>query len=144
VSNRAAIFVQRGGPPADRQIDACLQFCIASEYTVLALIRHGEPEAAVALAREHRVSVIVTGYDSKAVRQLAADIDGNGRVEVIHPEPRVIPPPKHKLDGPIGELIVRWFRRGKTVQEIAKDVESDTHEVRALIRRYGGDPGQSH
>lgn len=137
--NRAAIFVQRGGPAPDRQIAACLHYCAAEQYPMLAIVPPGRPGDAVQLVRDGRVQVIVTGYDSKAVQQLAADLDDLGRVEVIHPQPRVIEPPRHKL-GTLGDLILRWWRRGKTVKEIAADIDEPTTDVREILRKYGESP----
>lgn len=137
--NRAAIFVQRGGPSRDRQIEVCRQYCAEAEYSMYAIVRPERPDDAVRLVRHHGVAVVVAGYDSKAVQQLAADIDTVGRVEVVHPTPRVIEPPKHKL-GSLGDLIVRWFRRGKPVKEIAAEIDENTTDVREILRKYGEHP----
>ena len=136
--NRAAIFVQRGGPSRDRQIEACRQHCATERYSMLAIVLPGRPHDAVQLVRQHRVSVIIAAYDSKAVQQLAAELDDAGRVEVVHPTPRVIEPPKHKMT--IGDLVVRWFRRGKPVKDIAAEIDGNTTDVRDILRKYGEHP----
>jgi hypothetical protein len=135
-STNAAIFVQRGGPSRDRQIEACRQYCATEQYSVYAIVPPGRPADAVQLVRQRRVSVIVTGFDSKPVQQLAADVDGAGRVEVVHPAPRVVEPPRHKL-GTIADLVVRWFRRGKPIKEIAVEIDGNTTDVRAILRKHG-------
>lgn len=139
MSIHAAIFLQRGGPSAERQIEACLDYCAAVHYPALAIVPPGRPGDAVQLVRDGRVQVIVTGFDSKAAQQMAAEIDDAGRVEVIHPAPRVIEPPRHKL-ATLGDLIVRWFRHGKSVKEIAADIDEKTIDVRAILRKYGESP----
>ena len=140
MSNRAAIFLQRGGPSRDKQIEACRHYCAEAGYMMLAIVRPDRPGDAVQLVRHHGVTVIVTGYDSKAAQQLAADIDDAGRVEIVHPTPRVLdPPPKHML-GSVAELIVKWFRRGKPVKEIALEIDGNTTDVRAILRQYGEHP----
>lgn len=138
---RAAIFVQRGAP-ADKQTTACLRYVLAEHWSMLAIVPHWQPADAVKLARDGRIDTVVAAFDSRAVQQLAADLDGDAQVVVVHPEPKVVEPPKHKLLG-IAELILRWFRHGKTVQEIATELEGDTTDVRAILRRHGEDPGRS-
>lgn len=110
---------------------------------MLAIVPHWRPADAVQLARDGRVDTVVAAFDSRAVQQLAADIDGDAQVVVVHPEPKVITPPRHPL-GTLADLILRWFRRGKSVQQIAADIDGDTTDVRAILRKHGEDPGRSH
>lgn len=138
--NRAAIFVQRGGPSRDRQTEVCLGYCDTMEYSMLFVVSPRRPHDAVELVRQRYVSVIVAGYDSKAVQQLAAEIGDAGRVEVVHPTPRVIDPPKQHGIGTLADLIVRWFRRGKPVKQIAIDIDGNTTDVREILRKYGERP----
>jgi DNA-binding NarL/FixJ family response regulator len=137
----AAIFVQRGAP-AEKQRNACIDYALGQHWSVLAIVPPGRPDDAVTLAKNGRIDHVLAAFDSKAVQQLAADLDGNAQLVVVHPEPRVIEPPKHKL-GTLGELILRWFRSGKTVKEIAELADGDTTDVRAILRRHGEDPGRS-
>lgn len=137
----AAIFVQRGAP-AEKQQVACIDYALGQHWSVLAIVPHWHPDDAVTLAKAGRIDHVVAAFDSKAVQQLAADVDGDAEVVVVHPAPRVIEPPKHKL-GTLGELILRWFRAGRTVREIATEIDGDTGDVRELLRRYGEEPGRS-
>jgi hypothetical protein len=138
--DRAAIFVQRGAP-TDKQTTACLRYALGQRWSVLVIVPYWQPQDAVQLARDGRIDKLVAAFDSKAVQQLAADVDGDAEVLIVHPEPRVVEPPKRKL-GTLGDLIVRWFRRGKTVSEIALDIGEETTDVRAILRRYGEHPDQ--
>jgi hypothetical protein len=138
----AVIFIQRGAP-ADKQRLACIDYALSQRWSVLAIVPHWQPEDVVHLARAGRIRHVVAAFDSRAVQQLAADVEGKADVVVVHPEPRLVEPPKHGL-GTLGELILRWFQKGRTVQEIAADVDGDTTDVRAILRRYGEDPGRSH
>jgi len=137
----AAIFTQRGAP-VEKQRAACIDYALGQHWSVLAIVPYWHPDDAVTLAKSGRIDHVVAAFDSKAVQQLAAAIDGDAQVVVVHPEPRVIDPPKHALIS-IGELILRWFRNGKTVKEIAEVIDGDTTDVRALLRKYGEDPGRS-
>lgn len=137
----AAIYVQHtpASPPAEKQLEACLAYCEDVGYTLTAIVP-GDLGDAAALVEGGRVDVIVAGHDSRAAQQLAARVVGAGRVEVVHPTPRVIEPPRASL-GTLGELIHRWFRRGRTVEQIADDIDGDTTDVRAILRKYGEHPG---
>lgn len=138
--NRAAIFVQRG-VPADKQTSACLRYALAQPWSVLAIVPPWQPADAVRMARDGRIDTVVAAFDSRAVQQLAVDIDGDAQVVVVHPEPKVIAPPKHGL-GTLADLILRWFRHGRTVKEIAVDIDGDTTDVRAILRKHGENPGR--
>lgn len=140
---RAAIYIQHtpASPPPERQLEACLAYCEAEGYQLDAIIP-GDLGDAAALVESGRVDVVVAGHGSRAVQQLAGDVAGAGRVEVVHPVPRVIEPPRSGL-AKYGDLILRWFRRGKSVQRIAEDLDGDTTDVRAILRKYGVDPGRS-
>lgn len=137
----AAIYLQHGAnaPPGDKQLEACIDYCQDIGYLLLAIVPADAADAAK-LVESGRVDVIVAGYDSRSVQHLAARIDGAGRVEVIHPEPRVVEPPRSGL-GTLSELILRWFRRGRSVRQIADDLDGDTTDVRAILRKYGEHPG---
>lgn len=138
----AAIFVQRG-VPAEKQRVACIDYALSQHWSVLAIVPHWHPEDIVRLAQDGRIRHVVAAFDSRAVQQLAADVEGAAEVIVVHPEPRLIEPPKHAA-GSIGELVIRWFQKGRTVKEIAGLVDGDTTDVRAILRKYGVDPGQKH
>lgn len=138
----AVIFVQRGAP-REKQRSACAMHAVAQGWTVLAIVPHWRPGDVVQLARAGRVKHVIAAFDSRAVQQMVEDLNGAAEVVVIHPEPRIIAPPKHAI-GTVADLILRWFRKGRTVEEIAKDVDGDTTDVRAILRRHGVDPGRSH
>lgn len=141
MSVQAAIYIQHGAnsPPGDKQLEACIDYCDTVGYTLAAIVPADAADAAK-LVEGGWVDVIVAGFDSKVVQQLAVRIVGAGRVEVVHPVPRVIEPPRSGL-GTLGELIHRWFRRGRTVEQIAAELDGDTTDVRAILRKYGEHPG---
>lgn len=136
--NRAVIFVQKGAP-AEKQTTACLKYVLNQRWSMLAIVPYWQPGDAVKLVRAGRVDTVVAAFDSKAVQQLAVEIDGDAEVMVIHPEPKLVEPPKQRI-GTISDLILRWFRRGKTVQQIAIEEDWNTSDVRAILRRHGEDP----
>lgn len=140
----AAIFVQRGhgAPPPEKQLDACLAYCATERYAVIAIVP-GVVEDASALTADGRVTVLVAAYDSRAVQQLAVAVEGHGQVEVVHPEPRVVEPARPHAVRSINELILRMSRRGRTVEQISDTIDAETTDVRAILRRYGEDPGRS-
>lgn len=137
----AAIYLQHGGntPSGDKQLEACLLRCDAAGYLLVAIVPADAADAAK-LVEAGRVEVIVTGFESKAARQLAARVHGAGRVEVVHPQPRFLESHRSGL-GTVGDLILRWFRRGRSVEEIAVDIGGDTTDIRAVLRKYGEHPG---
>ena len=143
IRSRAVIYIQHSpaSPPAERQLEVCLTYCESAGYELDAIIP-GDLGDAAALVESGRVDVVITGHDSRAAHELAARIVGAGRVEAVHPEPRVIEPPRSGITK-YGELIHRWFRRGRSVQQIAEDIDGDTTDVRAILRKYGVDPGRS-
>lgn len=138
---RAAIFIQRG-VSSSKQTTACLRYILAEHWSPQAIVPFWQPADAVRLARDGRIDTLVAAFDSKVVQQLADDLDGDAEVIVVHPQPKIVAPRRHGL-GSIGDLILRWWRRGKTVEQIAIDVDGDTTDVRAILRRYGEDPGRS-
>lgn len=138
----AVIYLQHGAnaPPGDKQLEACIDHCQDVGYHLLAIVS-GDATGAAKLVEAGRVDVIVAGYGSRSVQHLAARVEGAGRVEVVHPEPHTITPPPRSGLGTLSELILRWFRRGRSVQQIAADLDGDTTDVRAILRKYGEHPG---
>lgn len=136
----AAIFVQRGHVSVAKQTAACLAFIRLERLSLFAIVPYWAPEDAVQMVRTGTVTTIVTAFDSRAAQTLAADIDGDGQVVYIHPAPTVIHPPRLSSLPAIGELIVRWFRSGRTVGEITRDVGGETVDVRDVLRKAGEDP----
>jgi hypothetical protein len=141
MGTRAAILIQRG-VPTDKQTEALLRYVLGERWSMLAIVPWWQPADAVTLVRTGEVDTVVCAFDSKAVRQLAADIGATGTVMVIHPEPKVVEPPRGRL-GTVADLVLRWWRNGKTVGEIALDVGSDTTDIREVLRRAGEDPGRT-
>lgn len=135
-----AIFIQRGPVSVARQTAACLAFIKSERLSLFAIVPYWAPEDAVQMVRSGTVSTIVTAFDSRATQTLAADIDGAGQVVYIHPTPTVVHPPRLSSIPAIGELIVRWFRSGRTVREITHDVGGETVDVRDVLRKAGEDP----
>jgi hypothetical protein len=135
MGSRAAIFVQRGFP-ADRQTTMCLRYALEQHYTLLAVVPSWAPEDACKLVRDGTVDVVVCAFDSRAVTQLAADLPPAGRVEVVHPAPHVVVAAHHRV-GSVADLVARWRRRGRSVRQIAEDLDEPTGEVRDLLRKLG-------
>jgi hypothetical protein len=138
---RSAIFIQHG-VPAQKQADACLDYATTEHWVMRHYVPYWAPEDAVNLAKSGAVDVILTAFDSPAVRQLAEDVDGHGRVMYVHPEPTVVEP-RRSLPASVVDLILRWARRGKSVEQIAADVDGDTSDIRELLRREGEQPDQT-
>lgn len=143
VGDRAAIFVQRGRPSARQQTDACLAYLRTADLPLHAIVPYWAPGDAVTMARNGEIAAIVTAFDSAVVRQLAEDIDGHGQVLFVHPAPTVIVPAPRGSVPLVGDLIMRWTRRGKSVRDIADDIGSTTQDVRDILRRGGEQPGRS-
>jgi hypothetical protein len=137
MGTKAAIFIQRGAPEAKQQ-RVCLAYVDEMRWSMLDLVPHWAPEAAVALVRRGVVDVIVTAFDSKAAHLLAAEIAPIGRVVYVHPEPTEIQPPAHR-PLTIVDLILRWRRRGRSVEEIAQEIDGEATDVRAILRKAGED-----
>jgi hypothetical protein len=141
LTDKTAIFVQAGSTPAKKQTDACLLYAISNHLPMVAIIPPWVPGDAVAMCRSGEISTVITAFDSRAARQLAADIDGFGQVIYVHPEPGVIVPPARRSTVPdMDALILRWHRAGRTPHQIAAELESDTTDVRAILRRAGEYP----
>jgi hypothetical protein len=142
MGRRAAIFIQHG-VEIRKQAAACIQFIDEQRWSMLHVVPSHAPEDAVRLVEAGTVQVVVTAYDSRAAQALAADIGDRGRVLFVHPEPTTIEPPKPLPPRSLVRLILRWVRRGRTVEEIAEDLEQDTGDIREVIRRTGRGLGQT-
>lgn len=140
MGTRSAIFIQRG-VEVRKQTAACIRYIESEHWSMLHVVPYHAPHDAVRLVRDGTVDVVVTAYDSRAAQALAADIGHAGRVIFVHPNPTEIPPPPRKLRSGVTELILRWWRRGdRSVADIAADVETDTTEIREILRRAGEHP----
>jgi hypothetical protein len=137
MGTKAAIFIQRGAPE-EKQQRVCLAYVEEMRWSMLDLIPHWAPEDAVTLVRRGVVDVIVTAFDSKAAHLMAAEIAPTGRVVYVHPEPTEIHSPAHR-PRTIVDLILRWRRRGRTVEEIAEEIDGETKDVRDILRKAGED-----
>lgn len=139
MGTNSAIFIQRGTPAA-KQVDACLAYTEGEHWGMRHYVPHWAADDAVRLVRDGVVDVIVAAFDSKQLRDLAADVGAAGRVMFIHPSPTVIEPPPPRLLPGVRALIVRWWRGGRSVQRIAADVEQETGEIRNVLREAGEEP----
>jgi hypothetical protein len=137
-----AMLIQRGVSSA-KQEAVLLPYILSQHLSMSYRVPCWRPEDAVALVRSGMAAAVVAAFNSKVVQQLAAEIGAAGNVIVVHPEPMVVEPPRRQL-GTLGDLILRWWRRGRTVQEIALDIDGDTTDVRQILRRSGEDPGRSN
>jgi hypothetical protein len=135
----SAIFIQRGQVSVAKQTAACLTYIKIEKLPLYAIVPYWAPDDAVQMVKNGTVTTIVTAFDSRAAQQLAADIDGAGQVVYIHPTPTAIQPPRTSTLPAIGELIVRWFRSGRSVPEITRDVGATTIDVRNVLRKAGED-----
>jgi hypothetical protein len=134
------IFLQRGISER-KQEQACLAFCDEQRWRLEHVVPWFAPRDAVKLVRAGLVEVVLAAFASPEVRRLAGDIGDAARVVVVHPRPAVVEPPARSVPASLAELVVRWFRRGRTPREIAFDLESSTRDVRDILRRSGEDPG---
>lgn len=147
MGDRAVILLQRGAA-WDKQIAACLEWIEQQRIPWQSVIPHGAPNEAVRLVRSGDVDTVVMAYDSRVAFAVAADIQGHGRVVVVRPEPHEIPGPDPAPEPKKGlpslvDLILRWTGKGRTVEEIAADIDGDTTDVRAILRRAGKQPPRS-
>lgn len=95
-------------------------------------------QQAVTMVKDRIVNMIVVAYDSKAARQLAIAVaEFGGHVVFVHPVPTTIHPPHVSTLPDMEGLIFRWFDAGRTEHEIAQDLQSETTDVRAVLRRGG-------
>lgn len=136
----SAIFVQRGPVSVQKQTAACLAFIRSERLSLFAIVPYWAPGDAVQMVKSGTVTTIVTAFDSRAAQALASEIDDAGRVVFLHPTPTAIEPPRMSSLPAIGELIVRWFRSGRSVREITRDVGGETIDVREVLRKAGEDP----
>jgi hypothetical protein len=132
---RAAILVL-SGPPIEKQQRACLAYIEQQRWEITQVIPYWASRDAVRLVREGFVDVVVAATNRPEVRQLAADIGDRGQVVYVHPQPTVVPV-QRRAPSTMIELVVRWFRRGRTPHEIAIDIDSSTREVKDILRRSG-------
>jgi hypothetical protein len=144
MGTRAAIQIQRG-VDEHKQWLACMIYIDGERWSMLQLVPAHAPEQAVQLVRDGRVDVIVTAFDSDAAQAIAADIAGLGRVVFVHPSPTVIEPPPDTTGFPraLVALVLRWWRRGVPVREIADRLDEDTGLIRRVIRRGGSGSGRT-
>lgn len=137
---RAAIFIQRGAPER-KQEELCLGHIEAERWQLMGIVPHSAARDAAVLVSAGVVDVVVTAFDSHAAQTLAADIAPRGKVVFVHPQPTEIKP-RSSLPS-IAGLIIRWFRQGRTAKDIAREVGSDTTDVREILRRMGEYPDHS-
>jgi hypothetical protein len=137
---KAAIFTQTG-TSEPKQHQACLDFIYQQQWILLHVVPASAPSDAVELVRAGLIDVVVAAFASKAVTQLAEAIDGRGKVYFVHPVPTLVEPAPAKMPGSLTELIVRWFRGGRSPKQIAADIGSRTCDVRDILRRFGERPG---
>lgn len=142
MGTRAVLFIQRAREASiQQQTAACLRYAVEAELAVYAIAPYWAPQDAVALIDEGICDIVLVAFESRAALALAADIDGRGRVVCVHPEPKVLAAPRHLPD--LVELILRWRRRGKSIKEIARDIEENTGEIRTILRTAGEYPPRS-
>jgi hypothetical protein len=139
VGRKVAILIQRGALNSQQE-QACLDYLAVEHWSMESLVPYWAVDDAVALVRSGVVDRIVAAFDSPMLRQLAADIGAAGRVVFVHPAPTTIEPVQRSLPDSIVDLIRRWRRRGKSIKEIAADVEGDTGDIRAILRDLGEEP----
>lgn len=144
MGTRAAIFIQRG-VDEQKQWLACMAHIDRERWSMLQLVPAHAPGEAVQLVRDGRIDVIVTAFDSDAAQAIAADAAGLGQVVYVHPSPAVIEPPPDTSGFPrtLVRLVLRWWRRGVEVEEIADRLDEDTGVIRRVIRRGGSGSGQT-
>jgi hypothetical protein len=133
----AAIYIQRG-PSAGQQTTACWAYAQAEHLPMRTIVPYFAMEQAVRMIRDRIVNVIITAFDSRAVRQLASEIEPlGGQVIFVHPVPTTIHPPHASSLPDMAGLILRWWDAGRTAHEIAQDIGSETTDVRAVLRKGG-------
>jgi hypothetical protein len=143
MGTRAAIFIQRG-VEVRKQAAACMDYIDQERWSMLHVVPYYAPDDAMRLVHDGTVDVIVTAYDSRAVRALAEDIGPDGKVMFIHPAPTVVEVERrHGTLPTLGDLLRRWLRRGMSVKEMADEIDGDTADIREILRKMGEEPGRS-
>lgn len=140
MGSRAVVYIQRG-PTVKQQTTECLEYAAAEDLEVFALAPWWAPQDAVNLVRSGACDVVLVAFESRAAHELAGQLD-RGQVIRVHPVPKVIAPPKVGLPS-LADLILRWRRKGRTVEEIARDIGESTGEIRSILRTTGEYPIRS-
>lgn len=142
LGDAAAIYVQRG-EPAGKQTTACLRYALSEHLPMRTIIPPQAMDQAVQMVKDRTVNVIIVAFDSKMARQLAVDVEEfGGLVVYVHPVATTIHPPKHSSVPAMDVLILRWYDAGRTPHEIAEELNADTTDVRAILRRGGRQPSR--
>jgi hypothetical protein len=133
----AAIYFQRGICER-KQEQACLEYIDEQRWAMTHVVPYWSADAAVALVLVGCVGVIVAAYYRKELEVIAADIAGRGQVVYVHPTPTVVRPPRRILS--VVDLVLKWHGHGRTPREIAVDLDTDSTDIRAILRRHGQYP----
>lgn len=129
VGNRAVMYV-RLGPTADGQRAMILRMCDQRGIGVES--ECNEPEDCAALIADGIVDLVVASHDAhdgltSAIREVG------GRVEYARRTFRL----------PTAKALLRlWHRQGRKPEEIARLMNSDTGEIRVIMRRMGLRPAR--
>jgi hypothetical protein len=136
---RAAILLQRASIAVDRQADICFQYCLGERWAIQTIVPQHAPEQAAQLVRDGHVQVVVVAFEGRNLADVVAQVaDAGGRVMAVHPEPRELTPNRRGLlGGRVSELILRWYRKGRTASQIAELVDADTTDITSVLVQFG-------
>jgi hypothetical protein len=133
---RAVVWIQPGPTAAAKQEQACHDYVIEGGLRLAAIVpaRTGSSRDVVAMIVAGKAEVVVCAYGGRTIA--AEVIAAGGRVIAVHPTPHVVEPPEPPpLPGSSGGLLARLRAAGKTVEEIARFLDSPTGDIRRILRR---------
>lgn len=133
---RAVVWIQPGPTAASKQEQACHEYVIASGLVLATIVpaRTGSSRDVVATIARGEAEIVVVAYGGRGIA--AAVIAGGGRVIAVHPTPHTVEPPEPPpLPRSSGGLLARLRATGKTIEEIARFLDSPTGDIRAMLRR---------
>lgn len=142
MSRRAAILLQRGSVPADRQADICGPYCLEERLKIASIVPAYAPEQAARLVRDGLVDTIVVAFEGRGLAELVVEIaDAGGQTIAVHPQPRVLNPPS-RIGAParwITQLVRRCHKTGMEARQIAALLDEDTTDITSVLLRLGFD-----
>lgn len=132
----AVIWIQRGLTAETKQEAACHEYLTTSGHRLAAIVtaKHGTARDVVATVTRGEADLVVVAYGGRGIA--AAVIAAGGQVIAVHPTPHIVEPPvPPPLPRSSGGLLAGLRARGKTIEEIARFLDSPTGDIRRMLRR---------
>lgn len=133
---RAIIWIQPGPTAAAKQEQGCHDYVMEAGLVLAGIVpaRTGSSRDVVAMVARGEAEIVVVAYGG---RDVAADvIAAGGQVLAVHPTPHIVEPPvPAALPRSSGTLLARLRASGKTIEEIARFLDSPADDIRRILRR---------